>query len=298
MEYILLNKSLIAAFFSTLCKPAAIAIESSNSCNASCVMCARPELHRNREALDMNLFDKIIADAASNGISTFQLSFFGESLLDEHLGERIVRIRNKIPGAWIQIVTNGSLLTPEKSNELLAAGISEIRISIEGNNKEEFEQIRLGLDYNELVRNVEYLKQLRDSSQSQCRLVVTGLRLKAYPLDEDAYRQHWQHLADTVFIRNEHLLDLEEEESFFSKILPCPQLFTILPVYANGDNTICIYDWLGDQVYGNIGKQSIRQLWFAPKFTLYRLMHVLGMKKLVPYCRKCSYRPNYSKLLN
>ena len=289
--------NIIKGFLTTFRRPLAVAIELTNDCNASCTMCLRGRMSREKTYLDEDLFKKVVTDAGKRGITVFQLSFYGESLLDPNIDEKIRYIKSVIPDAWVQIVTNGSLLNEEKSRMLLEAGISEIRISIEGNGKAEFEQIRIGLDYDRLLANLSYLKKLRDSREEyKTQIVVTGLNLKHMPLDSARYKKFWKTYADIVYTRDEHILDFEKKERFLWKILPCHQLFTILPILADGRYPICIYDWYAKTVYGNIKDTSINRAWFAPKLSFYKFLHLIGLKKSISFCRNCSYRPNYGKI--
>ena len=292
-----IDYDVIKGFSTTFKRPLALAVESSSDCNATCVMCKRDKLHREKKNMDFDLFKKVILDAKERHIAIFQLSFYGESLLDPLLLKKIEFIFEMIPNAWVQIVTNGSLLTNELSHKLLETGISEIRISVEGNDEYEFEKIRKGISYKELLDNITNLKKLRDGIDScSTQIVITGLNLEKFPLDKSRYKDFWGQFADKVYIRDEHILDFQKKESLLRKILPCHQLFTILPIQADGQSSICIYDWYGKTVYGNLNKNTISDVWYAPKLSYYKLLHLIGLKKSIKFCRNCSFRPNYRKI--
>jgi MoaA/NifB/PqqE/SkfB family radical SAM enzyme len=288
--------NILRDFITSLRRPLALAIETSSLCNANCVMCPREEYEREENFMNSNTFEKIIYDAKNIGINVFQLSFYGESLLDNKLEEKINFIRNLIPNSWIQIVTNGSLLNKKRTNKLLEANISEIRISIEGNNKVEYEKIRNGLNYDTLVENVKILKEERDRLKSQTQIVITGLHLENNLLNESDYKNFWNKYANKVYVRNEYLLNQKQNESLISKILPCDFLFKYLPILSDGSYPICIYDWLGKTNYGNINSSSIKDAWFAKKILYYKISHLLGFKRKLELCSKCGYRTNYRKL--
>lgn len=292
------NKEIIQGFWTSFKRPLAIVLESSNQCNANCTMCPREDLPRKQEIMDLDLFKKIILDAKNIGVDIFQLSFFGEALLDPNLVVKIKHIFNLIPEAWVQIVTNGDLLTNEKSKDLLEAGISEIRVSIEGNNTEEFNRIRDGLDYNKIIDNLRYLKRTRDNNKHfNTQIVVTGLHLKTVPLNIKEYKNFWSKYADIVYTRNEYELNLNIKEGIVSKLLPCDFLLKHLPILADGSYTLCIYDWYGKTIYGNLKDKSIREAWFSPKIIFYKIMHLIGLKRRLNLCDDCAYRTNYKKII-
>ncbi len=273
-------------------RPLVVSLESSSRCNANCYMCERGKLDRSQTIMDFGLFQKAVDEANTAGVKVFQLSFYGECLLDPRLGEKLRYIRSTVPGAWTQIVTNGSLLTPERSRELLESGLSMIRISVDGNNAAEYEQIRPHLKYDKLLANIRTFRELRDANPAyQTVLSVAGLNLQRFPLDEAAYRAFWSRHADNVYVRNEHAIDLAGGETFLQKIVPCHKLFTVLPVLADGRHTACVFDWYADATCGDLKKESLREAWFSRRRTWYKVLHLLGLKKAVPVCRGCSYRP-------
>jgi hypothetical protein len=273
-------------------KPTVLSLESTNRCNATCVMCARGKLTRPPRTMDFDLFARAVAEAKAAGIQVFQLSFYGECLLDPRLGDKIRHLKREIPAAWVQIVTNGALLTPQKSRELLESGLSLIRISVDGNGAAEYEAIRPHLSYAVLVENVRALRALRDANPAfSTVLTVAGLHLKAYPLDEAAFRAFWGALVDKVYVRNEHDLDRAGPESLLQKVVPCHKLFTQLPVLADGRHTACVFDWYGEAVCGDFARHGLRGAWFSRRRTWYKALHLLGLKKTIPLCRGCSYRP-------
>ncbi len=294
-----INWSTLNGFITTFKRPLAIAIESTNMCNADCIMCGRNNLSRNEMIMSFKLFKKIIMEAKTKRIKLFQLSFYGEPLLDEDLIDKINYIKTNIEDSWTKIVTNASLMTKEKSVALLNAGISEIRISVEGNNRKEYENIRRGLNFDEVLSNIENLKKLRDSNSSyKTDIIITGLNLINNPLNEVLFKDFWGQYADAVYIRNENQIDIKMGESFHHKVLPCDELFKTLPILADGSYTICIYDWYGKEVYGNINNSTISQAWFSKKLLFYKLMHLIGFKRNMSLCNNCGYRTNYKKILN
>ncbi len=294
-----INWSTLNGFITTFKRPLAIAIESTNMCNADCIMCGRDNLSRIETIMSFKLFKKIIMEAKTKRIKLFQLSFYGEPLLDEDLIDKINYIKTNIEDSWTKIVTNASLMTKEKSVALLNAGISEIRISVEGNNRKEYENIRRGLKFDEVLSNIENLKKLRDSNSSyKTDIIITGLNLINYPLNEVQFKDYWAKYADAVYIRNENQIDIKIGESFYHKVLPCDELFKTLPILADGSYTICIYDWYGKEVYGNINNSTISQAWFSKKLLFYKLMHLIGFKRNMSLCNNCGYRTNYKKILN
>ena len=128
-------------------KPSVMVLESSNDCQAGCIMCNRGKLDRDKQAMSMDTYKKAILEAKKHKIKTIQLSFYGELLLDPQLISKLAYLREHIPDALIVFNTNGEALTDQLIESIIKYKVTEVRFSIEGNNKIEYESVRKGLSY-------------------------------------------------------------------------------------------------------------------------------------------------------
>lgn len=270
--------------------PQVVAIELTNRCNAHCKMCPRDEVKRKHGDMDFELFKRTIDTSMDSGISVFQLSFFGESLLYHQLREAVEYIKGKDPNSVVVMNTNASILDKEKASELLEAGINSFRVSVEGNNAEEYAKVRIGMNYDRMRNNVKGLRQLIDEKGYNCSIIVQGLNVEGYPIDEKKYREDWEPYADQVGVRNDQETMSKTKEPFWNKLVPCPAILSQVIVMVDGRTTICAYDWKGDEAYEDISKNSLAKIWQSSKLKRYRLLHLMGLKKLIPICNSCQYR--------
>lgn len=126
--------------------PEYLNIETTNKCNLKCVMCPRDKMTRAEGTMDMDLYRKIVEDCsnyASEHIKVFSLFMDGEPLLDDLLEERI-RIARKAGIRFIEIATNGTLLTRSRARSLVESGLDSIIIALEDIDKGVHEHIRRG----------------------------------------------------------------------------------------------------------------------------------------------------------
>lgn len=253
-------------------------------------MCDHPSLSRAKQHMDFELFKQVVDDGAKRGVAVYQLSFYGEPLLYHQLVEATQYISKKVANPNIIINTNGFYLTEELAAQLIDAGITLFSLSIDGNNKEEFEKIRIGLKWDTVRNNVASLRRLIDEKGSAAKVHVRGLHLPEIRIDEVGFKQTWGNFAHQVMVRNDHELCRKEKEGLVHKVFPCNKIFNQMIVMANGDVTICAFDWQGEMKYGNVQKKSIGRLWMTPSLLTKRSVHALGLKKAIPFCRDCSYR--------
>lgn len=272
-------------------------LETTNRCNAECIMCPRDRLERPLQRMEPSLFERLVGEAAELGIEAFQLSFYGEPLMDPDLVDRVRLVRKRIPEAWIQIATNGSLLSPERGRALMAAGISQIRISIDGNDGAEYGHIRQNLDHSVLLENLCALKEARDGTpEFQTRIVVAGLNLERFPLSRADVRARWGPLCDEVDLHDEHDLDAKRPRSRLRDAIPCHRVFTMLPVLADGTYVLCIHDWLGETALGNAYDRTLKDAWEDQERRRVKRLHALGLGRRQGFCQGCTFRTAYSKL--
>lgn len=74
-----------------------INIETTNICPAHCVICPRDEYKQKKQSMNIDLYKKIIDDAAQYSIETLDTCGFGDPFYDKYLEERLVYAKKKIP---------------------------------------------------------------------------------------------------------------------------------------------------------------------------------------------------------
>jgi radical SAM protein with 4Fe4S-binding SPASM domain len=287
-------KTLITSFRG----PVVLVLESSSSCQADCVQCTREKLQHKKENMTYEVFCKAVNEAKKLKIKIFQLSFYGEPLLDPDLSRKLRYLRTLLPESVIVMNTNGNLLNEELIRNFIENKLSELRISIEGNDVTEYEAIRKNLKYSDLLKNIELLNSLRKECSSNISVVIWSRSLNDYPLDPFKFRAFWSKYVDKVFISHENKYLLSAKEPLLQKMLPCIWAFGFLVIYADGRVTMCDGDWYGKYIVGDIKTSTIKKIWFSPKLIFNRILNLAGMKKLISICSECPYRVFYSYIQN
>jgi radical SAM protein with 4Fe4S-binding SPASM domain len=246
---------------------------------------------RSRQSMCFDTFRKVVDDARELGVKIFQLSFFGEPLLDPGFVEKLRYLREAIPDATIALNTNGDRLDEHLVREVIRHRVDILRVSIDGSSPQEYESIRRGLNFSTIVSNASRLRKLRDDSRSGMLIQILGLNLEDYPIDKSWFSNFWGQYADETHLRHSNELKLTMHEHLFQKVVPCQFPLRELVVLASGVVTLCQGDWHGHLCFGDIHHRSIRKLWFSPRAVGFRLLHLAGLKKLDTQCKNCPYRP-------
>jgi MoaA/NifB/PqqE/SkfB family radical SAM enzyme len=71
----------------------------------------------------------------------------------------------------VSFVTNGTLLTRKRSEQLLESGIDEIVVSMDGATEESYEDVRVGSHFQKVIENIRTFNEVRaNSGRSHTRL--------------------------------------------------------------------------------------------------------------------------------
>lgn len=147
--------------------PIAISVDLSGSCNFNCRMCSLKKWYPK----DSNrvIPDEIVEKIANivPRLRTIYLQCNCEPLLNPNITQIIRGFKDINPKLRISFVTNGSLLTPSLSSELIDAGLDEISFSIDGASAKVHNSTRRGSRLDKLVRNIKELNIEKESAQSE-----------------------------------------------------------------------------------------------------------------------------------
>jgi putative metalloenzyme radical SAM/SPASM domain maturase len=124
--------------------PSKLFVEVTTRCNMSCAMCVKQTGGGGHEGdLSMPLFQALAP--AFPGLEAFILNGVGEPLLHPRLEEMIRAARERMPTeGWVGFQSNGLLLTDERAESLVSAGLDRICFSIDGVSPETFRKVRAG----------------------------------------------------------------------------------------------------------------------------------------------------------
>lgn len=265
--------------------PAVVRIETTNACNARCVICPHKDMARPVQHMDDALFERIVNECGANRCKEIHLHNFGEPLLDKRLEDR-VRYAKQKGVAKVKIISNGSLLTPERARGLIEAGLNEIKISFDGATREEFERVRQPLRFDRVVANIQRLVAIRNELRSQMKIAVACCSTS----DREATMQALSKVVDAFAFGRVHNWACGEEPSGRSRIRkPCVRLWRTFTVLANGDVALCCLDYDGQHLLGRFDERTtIRELFDSPAYRKARRRHREARQAEIGLCAHCT----------
>jgi radical SAM protein with 4Fe4S-binding SPASM domain len=271
-------------------KPFCVRIENTNICNARCSMCPRDQMTRRQGVMDDEAYRRIIDQSVAMGVDYINLHNYGEPLIDNRLSDRVSYAKKK-GIRRVTTNTNASLLTADKSRELLEAGLDELFVSIDAASRTTYEKVRIGLDYDILVDNLLNFIRIREKQKAKSKLIVSFVQSKENTAETEDFIKFWKNKADHVSVSYAHDWVGSKSDRIESSRLgyPCRLIFSDLNIAWDGDYLLCCADFDAKIKLGNINDTSMADFWKNnPTLKKYREKHLKSESHELELCRDCT----------
>ncbi len=276
-----------------------VRIETTNLCNAHCVMCPREKLSREQGVMEMDLFKRIIDEVMNYGITNIFLGGYGESMMDPFFIERVRYVKKF--GLFCNFICNGSLLDEEKARGLIDAGLDEIRFSVYGATAQTYSKIHRGLNFEETAGNIRGLLALRESSGNKTpKILVFYLLFEENTHELEKFKKEWINKADSIEIWRPHNFGDGRQYRPLNgdKRRSCnrPQ---IGPIQIQWDGTIvpCCWDYDGKMVLGDMKTHTLEKILHNEKYQAIKKAHKANEFNDYPLCSQCDQLVGHSDAL-
>lgn len=274
-------------------RPVRLWVELTSFCNYRCIMCPNKDLKtEDCGYMDIDLYKKII-DEAAEFASDVNLAHRGESLLHPQLTEAIDNAKAK--SLHTRLHTNGSLLTESLSRRIIQSGLDRLSFSFDGYDKETYERIRRGGDFEKTVGNIvsflEIKKTLgsrspetsievisfdgRDRAQTARARKEFEAKFRGLPLDSFVFKElhNWAGERKTG-----------DRSGHYSV---CPFPWNALVIYWNGAVLPCTQDFFGQTIIGDANISSLKDIWNSERMVDLRKKLAEGRVEDFRTCSRC-----------
>ena len=131
-------------------QPLFMQVEPTLHCNLKCRMCMNPSTERDKRHMGLDEFKGIIQKMPS--VNKISLVGAGEPLLNPELFDMITAAKTR--GILVGFATNGMLLNEDTCRKIADTTPDWINISVDSADKEMFESIREGANFNLIIENI------------------------------------------------------------------------------------------------------------------------------------------------
>lgn len=270
--------------------PHQVLMETTSACQLRCSMCAREDALKKgalkighmAEWLALKIMDEV---AAVNPKTRLWFCFFGEPTLSKQLAKRVKMAKER--GIETTVInSNGNMLIPRISDELIESGLDEIYIGLDAATPETYAQIRVRGNYDKVVQNIHYLLKHKRSN------LKVAVQYGVYEENEHElaqFKQYWSDFDVSIFIRPKltWIGTLSEYHPNPENRHACAWIMDSLPIYHNGLVPYCVCDWDNRFPQGDIKTQSIAEIWQS-SYRRWQNLHLANaFDKLPEFCRHC-----------
>jgi MoaA/NifB/PqqE/SkfB family radical SAM enzyme len=287
--------------------PGVILIDNCNACNLRCSMCDHKNIRHYRKVqnMDMKLYKKIIDEiAVENPNARVWEIFFGEPFLCKDMPDRIRYAKDK-GLADVVLNSNGVLMTEEKAKEVIKAGLDAIYVGIDAATEDVYDKIRIGGDFDKVVKNVRsYRDLLHKYGSKKQKLFVQYVVSEINEHQVEEFKSFWEKEHVSIKIRPKvswaglvEAGNLEDNDNVGRK--SCYWLMRSMNICVDGQVALCSVDIHCRVNCGDLYDSTIKEIWNG-RLKEYRNMHKTGeFDKLPGMCKHCcDWQSAYADYVN
>lgn len=238
-----------------------VLIETRTDCNNNCPFCPQAYVKKELGVMSWNCYTTIIDQLASIGFNgRIALMLSNEPLLENRLEQMIAYAKHQSQRFFLDITTNGRLLTVEKVDNLFSLGLDNININDYRSDRDEYPE--------------------RWSSHIIPLLEAFGNNPKV-----DFKRRRFDESLPN-YAGNIPQKFNTEDFGF------CNYPFRKLTIAYNGNILLCCDDFVYDTCFGNVLNDSLVDCWNHPH--LEEIKKSLLENKRIGICERCNDSQDYN----
>lgn len=282
--------------------PESFSIETVNICNAKCWFCPQPDHTRSKGYMEIDVFKKIIDEISQNKNKVKSIALFmdGEPSLHKKLIDFLVYAKSKkIKNIYLSSnmeFFNEKLIESIFANKVDGT-LKYVIASLDGLSEKTHSSNRIGVDSKKAYFNTELLISKRKKYKSFYPWVFPRMLINETNHHEEFdFYNFWKDKADKVLRTEMHnwggQIDekkiFQNEEKPFSSVCYFP--FSQIFIQIDGKVRICCLDVDGKNIYGDLNKNSIKEIWNNQDFESLRKNLTNKDKENLPeLCKNCTY---------
>ncbi len=178
---------------------AKVYIEPTSRCNLICRTCIRNAWDEPQGDMSAETWNMVI-DSMRTLSSRPDIFFggFGEPLLLPNIAGMVAQA--KAVAGKVELITNGILLTEQRSHDLIEAGLDTLWVSVDGVTPESYADIRIGADLPKVFKNIRRMAILRHETTRRPEIGISFVAMRKNIADLPALIRKGPQLGVSRFI--------------------------------------------------------------------------------------------------
>jgi len=248
------------------------------------------------------VWERVLQQAAPYA-HTMQFYFQGEPLLNKDLPRMIKEAHEA--GLYTIVSTNAQAMTEQLAEQLVAAGLSRIIVSMDGLTEESYTAYRQGGSLAQCLHALQYLRAAKEKIKARTVIELQCLRLKTNEGEWGAFARAYKRMgADKLTFKTAQLYGyadghpLMPSDSRYSRYIQgsdghyhrrklhrgCLRVWSGAVVTTTGEVLPCCYDKNHAHAYGNIMEQPLDELFCNERAMTFRRA---ALREQPAICKEC-----------
>jgi len=273
--------------------PPYLLIEPVSTCNLRCPFCFQTDKSFTKKpymgVIDFDFFKKIIDQADKLETGAITIASRGEPTMHKQYIEMLEYINQKENIFEIKTNTNGTYLTEKMCHAIFKNNVTQIVISSDHYIKKDYERLRLGSNFEKVVKNVDMLFNIRKKfyPDSFTEIRISGIDNERN-LDRKKFKNFWIKRCDHVTTS----FPLERWNTYENEVLPnikdpCENLWDRMYVWFDGKVNPCDADYKSYLSYGSAKEYDLKELWNNKAISKTREQHTKKNRNEINPCDRC-----------
>jgi radical SAM protein with 4Fe4S-binding SPASM domain len=273
--------------------PPYLLIEPVSTCNLRCPFCFQTDKTFTKKpfmgVIDFEFFKIVIDQADKLETGAITIASRGEPTMHKKFIEMLEYINTKKNIFEIKVNTNGTFLNDKICHAIFKNNVTQIIISSDHYIKEDYERLRLGSNFEKVVKNVDLLFNIRKKfySGSLTEIRISGIDNERN-LNREKFKDFWIKRCDHVSAG----YPLERWNTYENKIDnnikdPCENLWDRMYVWFDGKVNPCDADYKSYLSYGSAKEYNLKELWNSKIISKIRDQHLSNDRTKINPCDRC-----------
>lgn len=253
-----------------------------------------------RQFMDFDTYKKAIDDckAFDKKLKAIIFAGHGEPLMHPEISKMVAYVKEQNIANRVEIVTNGSLLTNNLSDDLIAAGLDRLRISVQGINGQAYENtMGKPFDFDKFIEQLKYFFIHKKNTEIYCKIIDVAMKS---PEEEATFHKIFSEVSDETAIEYEipfvqeidntalkNSFECSKQGNKATTAKVCAMPFYMMVLTPNGDIVPCCSTDI-PIVMGNIKEESLKEIWDSARWKGFCRVHLLKNRDKHFICSKCS----------
>ncbi len=273
--------------------PPYLLIEPVSTCNLRCSFCFQTDKTFTRKpfmgVIDFEFFKKVVDQADELKVGAITIASGGEPTMHKKYSEMLEYVNKKKNIYELKTNTNGTFLNEKICHSIFKNNVTQVVVSSDHYIKEDYERLRLGSNFEKVVKNVDMLFNIRKEfyPNSLTEIRISGVDNEKN-LDREKFKNFWIKRCDHVTAS----YPLERWNTYENEVLPevtdpCENLWDRMYVWFDGKVNPCDADYKSYLSYGNAKEYSLKELWNNKIIIKTREEHQRQGRTKINPCDRC-----------